>query len=40
MFIKRNSPLKEFKKLAIDLDRLINDLLDESMRDAKKVREA
>lgn len=29
----RNDLLKEFKKLAIDLERPINDILEEAMRD-------
>ena len=29
----KNDLLKEFKKLAIDLERPVNDLLEESMRD-------
>ena len=29
----RNDRLKEFKKLAIDLERPVNDLLEEAMRD-------
>ena len=40
----RNNLLKEFKKLAIDLERPVNDILEEAMRDllkkhGKKVKE-
>ena len=40
----KNDLLKEFKKLAIDLERPINDILEEAMRDLlkkydKKVKE-
>ncbi len=31
-----NNLLKEFKKLAIDLERPINDILEESMKDLLK----
>ncbi len=32
----RNDLLKEFKKLAIDLERPINDILEEAMKDLLK----
>lgn len=32
----KNDLLKEFKKLAIDLERPINDILEEAMRDLLK----
>ena len=32
----KNDLLKEFKKLAIDLERPINDILEEAMRDFLK----
>jgi len=32
----RNNLLKEFKKLAIDLERPVNDILEEAMRDFLK----
>jgi len=35
-----NDLLKEFKKLAIDLERPINDILEESMRDLLKKYES
>lgn len=34
--IIRNDLLKEFKKLAIDLERPINDILEEAMKDLLK----